>query len=139
MLPGIDGAVGADQDDSVDQEPNLVALAVSGRTPPAGPTWQPGLAQLVGKPFTLDQHPCASMDGCTLHAAARACALDTQGREALLRYALRPAIAQERVERRFGGLVRVPRERASWRWDRRGRHAPAAARRAPRRRRGSTP
>ncbi len=36
----------------------------------------------------------------------------TQGREALLRYILRPAIAQERVEQRPDGLVRITLKRA---------------------------
>ncbi|MCC6646611.1 MAG: transposase [Polyangiaceae bacterium] len=46
------------------------------------------------------------------HAATRAGAQDTQGREALLRYVLRPAIAQERVEQRPDGLVRITLKRA---------------------------
>jgi hypothetical protein len=46
-------------------------------------------------------------DGFTLHAATRAGALDTAGREALLRYVLRPPIAQERVTRGPQGLVRI--------------------------------
>ena len=36
-------------------------------------------------------------DGCTLHAATRAGASHPGGREALLRYVLRPPIAQERL------------------------------------------
>ena len=44
-------------------------------------------------------------DGFTLHAATRAGGLDEQGREALLRYILRPAVAQERVTRGPDGLV----------------------------------
>ena len=111
-LPASDGLVDADQDGSADQEANLVASAVSGRTPPAGPMWQRGLPQLVGKPLALDKHLCASMDGFTLHAATRAGAQDFQGREALLRYVLRPAIAQERVEQRPDGLVRITLKRA---------------------------
>lgn len=111
-LPASDGLVDADQDGSADQEANLVASAVSGRTPPAGPMWQRGLPQLVGKPLALDKHLCASMDGFTLHAATRAGAQDFQGREALLRYVLRPPIAQERVELRPDGLVRIALKRA---------------------------
>jgi hypothetical protein len=45
-----------------------------------------------------DNPLCASLDGFTLRAATRAGALDTAGREALLRYVLRPPIAQKRVE-----------------------------------------
>jgi type IV secretory pathway TrbF-like protein len=42
-----------------------------------------------------------------VHAATRAGALDSAGREALLRYVLRPPVAQERVEQRPDGLVRI--------------------------------
>ena len=59
-----------------------------------------------------DKPLCASLDGFTLHAATRAGALDTAGREALLRYVLRPPIAQERLERRPDGLVRLALKRA---------------------------
>ena len=48
----------------------------------------------------------------SLHAATRAGAPDTQGREALLRYVLRPAIAEERVEQRPDGPVRITLKRA---------------------------
>ena len=48
----------------------------------------------------------------TLHAAARAGALDSAGREALLRYVLRPPVAQERVEQRPDGLVRITLKKA---------------------------
>jgi hypothetical protein len=54
-----------------------------------------------------DKSLCASQDGCTLHAATRAGALDTTGREALLRYVLRPPIAQDKIEQRPDGLVRI--------------------------------
>jgi len=46
------------------------------------------------------------MDGFTLHAATRAGALDARGREALLRYVLRPPIAQDWIEQGQDGLVR---------------------------------
>jgi len=49
----------------------------------------------------------ALLDGFTLHAATRAGGLDAEGREALLRYVLRPPIAQERVEQQPNGLVRL--------------------------------
>ncbi len=55
---------------------------------------------------------CASPDGFTLHAATRAGALDSAGREALLRYVLRPPVAQERVEQRADGLVRITLKKA---------------------------
>jgi len=54
-----------------------------------------------------DKPLCASLDGFTLHAATRAGGSDDTGREALLRYVLRPPIAQERVEPQKGGLVRI--------------------------------
>jgi hypothetical protein len=47
-----------------------------------------------------------------LHAATRAGALDPAGGEALLRYVLRPPIAQERVELRPDGLVRIALKKA---------------------------
>jgi hypothetical protein len=48
----------------------------------------------------------------TLHAATHAGALDAAGREALLRYVLRPPLAQDRIERRPDGLVRIALKRA---------------------------
>ena len=53
----------------------------------------------------------ASLDGFTLHAATRAGALDTRGREALLKYVLRPAIAQDRVTQRADRLIRIALKR----------------------------
>ena len=55
---------------------------------------------------------CASLDGFTLHVATRAGGLDAAGREALLRYVLRPPAARERVEQRPFGLVRITRKKA---------------------------
>jgi Putative transposase len=54
----------------------------------------------------------SSHDGFTLPAATRAGALDPAGREALLRYVLRPPVAQERVEQRAFGLVRITLKKA---------------------------
>jgi hypothetical protein len=51
-------------------------------------------------------------DGFTLHAATRAGALHPAGREALLRYVLRPPIAQQRLEHGAGDLVRITLKRA---------------------------
>ena len=42
----------------------------------------------------------------------RAGRLDAGGREALLRYVLRPPVAQERVEQRPFGLVRITLKKA---------------------------
>jgi putative transposase len=59
----------------------------------------------------LTEGLCASLDGFTLHAATKAGALDVVGREALLRYVLRPPLAQERLERQPDGLVRITLKR----------------------------
>ena len=55
---------------------------------------------------------CVSLDGFTLHAATRAGAQDAAGREALLRYVLRPPLAQERVQPGPDGLVRIVLKKA---------------------------
>ncbi len=47
----------------------------------------------------------------SLHAATRAGALDVGAREALVKYVLRPPIAQERVTERPEGLVRIALKR----------------------------
>jgi hypothetical protein len=73
----------------------------------------------VGEVLDLEPHAlaydkplCASLDGFTLHAATPAGALHPAGREALLRYVLRPPVAQERVEQRPDGLVRITLKKA---------------------------
>ena len=70
------------------------------------------LAPLEPQPLAYDKPLCVSLDGFTLHAATRAGALDSAGREALLRYVLRPPVAQERVEQRPDGLVRITLKKA---------------------------
>jgi hypothetical protein len=70
------------------------------------------LAPLEPQALAYDKPLCASLDGFTLHAATRAGALDSAGREALLRYVLRPPVAQERVEQRPDGLVRITLKKA---------------------------
>ena len=95
-----------------DPEGNLAASAVWGQTPPAGPVWVSRLASLEPHALAYDKPLCASLDGFTLHAATRAGAFHPAGREALLRYVLRPAVAQERVERRPNGLVRITLKKA---------------------------
>jgi hypothetical protein len=102
----------ADPDGEGDPEDNLAASAVSGQTPPAGPQWLRGLAPLEPHALAYDKPLCASLDGFTLHAATRAGALDQAGREALLRYVLRPPVAQERIEQRPDGLVRITLKKA---------------------------
>ena len=47
-----------------------------------------------------------------MHAATRAGALIPAGREALLRHVLRPPVAQERLEQRPDGLVRITLKKA---------------------------
>jgi Putative transposase/Transposase zinc-binding domain len=105
-----------DEDDEggteADPEGHLAASAVSGQAPPAGPQWVRRLAPLEPQALAYDKPLCASRDGFTLHAATRAGALDLAGREALLRYVLRPPIAQERLEQRPEGLVRITLKRA---------------------------
>ena len=85
---------------------------MSGHSPPAGPQWSAGLRPLRLRGLAFDKPLCASLDGFTLHAATRAGGLDAQGREALLRYVLRPPIAQERVEQQPNGLVRITLKKA---------------------------
>ena len=95
-----------------DPESNLATSAVSGQLPPAGPQWSSGLRPLRLHALAYDKPLCASLDGFTLHAATRAGGLDAEGREALLRYVLRPPIAQERVEQQPNGLVRITLKKA---------------------------
>jgi hypothetical protein len=90
----------------------LEASAVSGQVPPAGPQWLRGLRALEPSGLAYDKPLCASLDGFTLHAATRAGARDTAGREALLRYVLRPPVAQERIEPQKDGLVAITLKRA---------------------------
>ena len=92
----------------------LCASAASGQSPPAGPELRrrgTSLAPLVGKPLAFDKPLCASVDGFTLHAATRAGGLDGRAREALLKYVLRPPIAQERITQGPDGLVRIALKR----------------------------
>ena len=110
-LLGIDED-GADPDVPGDPETNLAASAVSGQTPPAGPQWVSRLAPLEPHELAYDKPLCASLNGFTLHAATRAGASHPGGREALLRYVLRPPIAQERLEPRADGLVRITLKKA---------------------------
>jgi hypothetical protein len=66
------------------------------------------LSPLTAAPLGYDKPLCVSLDGFTLHAATRAGALHQSGREALLRYVLRPPIAEQRPD----GLVRIVLKRA---------------------------
>jgi hypothetical protein len=65
---------------------SLAVSAASGQSPPAGPEWRRRpLPTLAHAPLAFDKPLCASLDGYTLHAATRAGALDTMGRETLCR------------------------------------------------------
>ena len=101
--------VGGDED----PEAALIASAVSGDSPPAGPQWRRGLVPLAPSGLRFDKPLCAALDGFTLDAATHAGALDVTGREALLRYVLRPPLATERVDARPDGLVRLAFKRPS--------------------------
>ncbi|MBL0197677.1 MAG: transposase [Myxococcales bacterium] len=85
----------------------LAASAVSGTTPPAGPEWRRGALPFERRGMVFERPLCVALDGFTLHAATRAGGHDVAGREALLKYVLRPAVAQERVTRGPDGLVRI--------------------------------
>ena len=88
----------------------LAASATSGRSPPAGPEWRrksTPRSPAVAAALHYDKPLCASLDGFTLHAATRAGAMGSVGREALCKYVLRPPIAQERVTHGPDGLVRI--------------------------------
>jgi hypothetical protein len=102
----------ATEDEGAALEGQLLASAVGGQSPPAGPQWLRGLAPLRPSELAFDKPLCAALDGFTLHAATRAGALDTAGREQLLRYVLRPPLAQERVQALPNGLVRIVLKRA---------------------------
>jgi hypothetical protein len=99
------------EDTLAEREPalaQLAAAAVSGLAP-AGPELRrrepvalrtsPGV-EVVGSLSVTDT-------GFSLHAATTASAQDATGREALVRYVLRPPIAQERLELLPDGLARI--------------------------------
>jgi hypothetical protein len=91
LVEGSGAEPGAEGD--ADRESHLAASTVSGQAPPAGPQWLRGLQPLEPHALAYDKPLCVLLDGLTLHAATRAGALDQAGREALLRYVLRPPIA----------------------------------------------
>jgi hypothetical protein len=103
------------QDDALaEQEPalaHLAAASVSGE-PPCGPE----LRRLP--PITLRRDEprivgplSATESGFSIHAATHAGANDDRGREALIRYVLRPPIANERITTGSDGLVRIALKR----------------------------
>jgi hypothetical protein len=85
----------------------LAATSASGMTPPAGPSWRRGALPALVHDRDFDRHLSVGRGGFTLHAATRAGAMDERGREALLKYVLRPPIAQERITQGPEGLVRI--------------------------------
>ena len=85
----------------------LAATSASGLTPPAGPSWRRGALPALVHARDFERHLSVGRGGFTLHAATRAGAMDERGREALLKYVLRPPIAQERITRGPEGLVRI--------------------------------
>ena len=104
LLQDGDDSEGADDNGGLSA---LAASAVSGTTPPAGPEWRRGALPFTSEPLKFERDLCVALDGFTLHAATRAGGQDQEGREALLKYILRPAVAKERVTLRPNGLVRV--------------------------------
>jgi hypothetical protein len=86
--------------------------ATEGSTPPAGPEFRRGSLTLVRQGMVFERELCVALDGFTLHAATRAGGAHAEGRESLLKYILRPAVAQERIRRGPGGLVRIALKKA---------------------------
>ncbi len=92
----------------------LCASAASGKSPPAGPEFRrktTPLVPLASKALSFVKPLCASLDDFTLHAATRVGGLDTRARESLIKYVLRPPVAQERVTAGPDGLVRIALKR----------------------------
>ena len=82
---------------------------------PAGPELRRKLAplKLTERPGVTITAPLSVHDrGFSLHAATRAGGADKAGREALIRYVLRPPLAQERVSQTPEGLVRIALKKA---------------------------
>lgn len=77
-----------------DDEELLPLLASVSGSAPAGPALRRVALGAVTMP---EGKLCAQDEGFNLHAATTAGAADARGREALLRYILRPPVAQERI------------------------------------------
>ena len=99
----IERIVARANDDEPDDDVRPRLTSVTGH-PPAGPAFKRAAAP---EPTFSRHELCARLEGYDLHAATRAGAGDDAGREALLRYVLRPPIAQERVVKGPDGLVRI--------------------------------
>ena len=102
-------------DDFVGREPALAQLAsaaVSGLLPAGPELRQPQPIALRGQPGVDITGPLSVTEmGFSLHAATTANPDDAPGREALVRYALRPPIAQERLHLLPDELVRIELKR----------------------------
>lgn len=91
----------------------LAVAAVSGLAP-AGPELRRRPVELVfeGRPGVVITAPLSVREcGFSLHAATRAGAEDQKGREALLKYILRPPLATEHLLPGPDGLVRITLKR----------------------------
>ena len=104
-------------DGLAEDEPVLaqVTEAAASGLPPAGPERRERreplrLARTPGA--TISGALCAADMGFTLHAATIAPRHDARAKEALLRYILRPPLAQERVSLSADGAVRLGLKRA---------------------------
>src|SRR5450755_91676 len=87
----------------------LAAAAVSGLAP-AGPELRRRPVELAfdGRPGVVISAPLSVREaGFSLHAATRAGAAGERGREALLKYILRPPLSTERLLPGLEGLVRI--------------------------------
>ena len=83
-------------------------LAGSERRPGRIPyAYEPGIEPRLQAPL------CAAQAGFTLHASTHVEAGDRSGRERLIKYILRPALAAERLERVEGGRARLRLKRES--------------------------
>ena len=101
--------------DAADSDPALAQLTSASATglPPAGPERRERtplqLSHTTGASITGPL--CATDSGFSLHAATVARRDDPVGKQALVRYVLRPPLAQDRLVLRPGGLVRITLKR----------------------------
>ncbi len=102
-----------------DPEGGLAASAVSGLVPPPAGS---GSAAAPARAAAPSPTTCASLAGFSLHAATRAGGWNREGREALLRYVLRPPLPPERLEPgrtascASSSRSRIRTGRSQWTW-----------------------